>query len=140
MGQRADGDHRPLGSDGGHTFGEVAGIERDSGNADNHRTAAGDVVSTGEGMDSYFTGRLVLASGCRPIHMDGTDIETAAVLYFPEGQATWEDGIVTWHGRLYHEGDVIQVGGGEMSNTPESEVYTATGCPEHKWGWLVAPQ
>lgn len=65
------------------------------------------------GMDALLEGVLRTDGGCVRVEWQPVDELIYAVPSFPAGDATWdEDGVLTWRGTEYVDGDEISLGGG----------------------------
>ena len=84
-------------------------------------------------MDALLRGTLRLSNGC--VTVEGTD-GSLAVPVFPSGDASWRDGVLTWQGREYREGDSVEFGGG--GGVPSKIQYLPEGCGDRQT-WIVGP-
>ena len=74
------------------------------------------------GMDAAFHGTLRVVDGCLGL---GGPAGLSEVLVFASDSASWNDGVLTWKGEQYRDGDPISGGGGHGSTT---DGYLPTGC------------
>ena len=77
------------------------------------------------GMDARREGMLTVQDNCVAIALPGG---TLVVPVFPEGDASWSDGVLSWGGDRFTEGDWIVVGGGLMHSTGLASAYIPVGC------------
>ena len=77
-----------------------------------------------DGMDALLEGTLTVTDDCVTIaHSDGT----RSVPVFPAGDASWNEGVLSWRGGEFGEGDPISVGGGLFA-APLTASYIPAGC------------
>ena len=87
------------------------------------------------GMDALLEGILQTEGGCIAVTTsDGTVI----VPQFPAGDAAWADGMLTWHGTDYREGDRIAIGGGAGRIGGVNDGYMPEACAAYE-SWTVSP-
>jgi hypothetical protein len=86
-------------------------------------TYSGTVV----GMDAAMTGTLRLIDGCLATGDPGS---ISQVLVFPQGEASWRDGVLTWRQYTHRVGDTVQFGGGAVGD-PSQIGYLPPGCADH---------
>ena len=71
-----------------------------------------------------ITGTLRVVNGCVAIGDPG------AVVVFPAGEASWNDGVLTWQQHTYRVGDTVSFGGGGVVS-PSQVKYLPPGCVGH---------
>ncbi|MBO0982070.1 dihydrolipoamide dehydrogenase [Microbacterium sp. SD291] len=84
------------------------------------------------GMDALFEGTLRVTDGCVTVEPADGDAVTPV---FPESDASWDDGTLTWKGDEYRDGDRIALGGGLGE---ADDAYIPDGCREYAT-FLVSP-
>lgn len=78
------------------------------------------------GMDALLQGTIRLDDECVTVWAsDGID-GRRVVPVFPAGDATWSDGVLSWRGAQYREGDEISLGGGFTGDV--AGAYVPAGC------------
>lgn len=77
------------------------------------------------GMDALLEGEVALVDGCVVV----TGEEFVALPVFPAGDASWTEGVLTWHGEGYRTGDTIALGGGFSPASVEG-AYIPAGCED----------
>lgn len=86
------------------------------------------------GMDALLEGTLTVIDDCIAIaQSDGG----RAVPVFPVGDASWDEGVLSWRGDEFREGDPISVGGG-FSDAALTAAYIPSGCGDFD-AFAVAP-
>ncbi|WP_194409620.1 hypothetical protein [Microbacterium cremeum] len=84
------------------------------------------------GMDALLEGTLRPEGDCvRVVHGQGVE----AVPSFPAGDASFADGVLTWRGDDYRDGDPISLGGGFAS---ADAGYVPEACRGHEV-FIVSP-
>lgn len=78
-------------------------------------------------MDAATTGTLRLIDGCVGI---GDPHSISLVLVFPEDEASWRDGVLTWRQYTHRVGDTVHFGGGGVGD-PFQIGYLPPGCADH---------
>ncbi|MFD1848022.1 hypothetical protein [Arthrobacter flavus] len=91
---------------------------------------------TGVGGDAaLLTGSLILEDGC--VYIEASD-STRVLAYFPDTDASWSDGVLTFFGTDYQLGQTISLGGGAstVADTEENSAsfFTPESCrPDSRW-------
>ena len=78
------------------------------------------------GMDALLEGTLTVIEDCVVVTQSDGSI---AVPVFPVGDASWDgdEGVLSWRGDEFREGDPISVGGG-FSDAALTAAYIPTSC------------
>lgn len=86
-------------------------------------------------MDAQLKGILQTTGDCVAVASpDGTVI----VPQFPAGDAVWSDGVLTWRGSEYRDGDPISIGGGTGGVGGTEDGYMPEACQTYE-SWVVSP-
>ncbi|GAA3931279.1 dihydrolipoamide dehydrogenase [Microbacterium soli] len=76
------------------------------------------------GMDAALEGVLRADDDCVAVSTH----DSAVVPQFPAGDASWRDGVLTWRGGEYRDGDAISLGGGMGGEDGLDRGYWPDGC------------
>lgn len=87
----------------------------------------------GSGMDALLAGTLAMDPDCITVEVDGQ----IYLPVFPSGSVRLEHDALLYAGDPYRSGDLISLGGGEVSEPPAG-ARIPTGCPTDLL-WLVSP-
>ena len=76
-------------------------------------------------MDALLSGTLTNHDDCVAIAQS----DRTYLPMFPEGDASWNEGVLTWHDEQFIEGDTIAVGG-RLTHPDQFDSSIPAGCDD----------